>query len=120
MGDQGELVLAMGNAGCSVRFSRRRNGDGHLFHEEVALAGVDEDGDLMWENEARESVGSFEEMLPCVRGWPMLSPVRAHPDHAAAVWRLVQEATDQAAGPARDLFRSKLRRWREVCGQAVG
>jgi hypothetical protein len=121
MGDRGELILAMGNAGCGVRFYRRPAGDGHLFHEEVAMArGVDEDGDLVWENEVGDPVPSFEELLPHVRGWLMLSPAQIHPEYAGAVWRLVQEATEQASGPTRDLLRSRLDRWRHLCGRAAG
>ena len=64
MADRGELVLAAGNAGCSVRVYRRPAGDGHHFVEELAVAtGVDADGDLVWENQAGEPVGSFEEVL---------------------------------------------------------
>ena len=120
MDDQGELVLVMGSAGCSVRFFRRPVAGGFLFHEEVAMAsGVDEDGGLVWKHTASDPVPSFGELLPHVRGWLMLSPVRVHPDHAMPVWRLVQEVAEQVSGPTRDLLRARLDRWRQVCGQAA-
>jgi hypothetical protein len=121
MSGRGELVLAVGNAGCSVRVYRRPNGDAYLFHEEVAVAGgVDENGDLVWENEAGDPVVSFEEVLAGVRGWLMLSPVRVHPDHAEAVWRTVRKEVEAATGPTGDLLRSRLGQWREVCGEEAG
>ncbi len=121
MSGQGELVLALGNAGCSVRFYRQPGEGGYFFHEEVAMAtDVGEDGDLVWENEAHPPVASFEEVLAGARGWLMLTPVRVHPDYAEAVWQEVRKVVEEASGPMRDFLRSRLDRWRWACQRAGG
>ena len=121
MEERGEQVLAMSGGGCSVRFYRRPVAGGFLYHQEVAMArGVDEDGDLVWNNDVGDPISSFDELLLHVRGWMMLSPVQVHPDHTEAVWGLVQKVMQEVSGPTQELFRTRMGRWRELCRPAAG
>jgi hypothetical protein len=111
-----ELIIALSNAGCSVRFYRTPVAGGFVFRSEVAMARVvSEDFDIEWENVGGDTVGSFADLAPDIAGWLILSPVHVHPDYRAAAWRVVQEAVERLPADRRERLASRLALWRRAC-----
>jgi hypothetical protein len=116
-----EPILALSNAGCSVRYYRTPAAGGCRFHAEVAMGRVvNEDMDIEWDNQPGVPVGSFDELAPDIAGWLILSPVHVHPDYRAAVWRVVRDAADRLPADRRKSFDSRLNLWRQACHTHAG
>ena len=111
-----EVILALSNAGCSVRFYRTPVAGGWRFHCEVAMGRVvSEDFDIEWDNTFGDPVGSFTDLAPDIAGWLILSPIHVHPDYRADAWRIVRDAVELLPADRREWLASRLALWRRAC-----
>ena len=111
-----EPILALSNAGCSVRFYRTPDDGGWRFHCEVAMGRVvSEDMEIEWDNVVGDPVGSFGELAEDIAGWLILSPVHVHPDYRAAAWQVVRDAVERLPADRRGWLDSRLALWRRAC-----
>jgi hypothetical protein len=112
-----ERIICLANAGCNITLYRLGEPDSQLYRCDVAMAGVDPDGEMIWELASRDELNGRSAVLNEVRHWLVLTPLFVHPDFREDVWTLFENQL-QTVDPTRQAFLArKEARWRLVCGR---
>ena len=112
-------VLEIGAEGGSIKVLARTNAEGNtdyritLRDQTLTFLSKSESEDLI--ETTTEWASDWDAVITSLGRWPwpMLVPVRIHPDYAARILAAVESFRDRRGCPA---SKKALNRWQEACG----